>query len=111
MAAGRCEGHGQVFDTQQTRSNKAAWPKIAAASSVLANTGELGHCCCSGGGTRSFRQCTSSPHALLNLQTLKSTQAMADAMRGATKVSSGCELLCSSVHGSTGGCATGCLLG
>ena len=106
-AAGCCKSDGQVADTQPPRCHEDVWPQIGVASRLSPPGGRSRHALAlpRGGGS-----CTCTvpvpvrlhpttdvhamalahrPHCLaacVRVQTLKSTQAMADAMRGATKV-------------------------
>lgn len=96
--AGSCQGHGEVTSQEQARSDKALRAQVPAAGSFAKNSGEqrvstalvdmrvlVTYACCL---VFILRNRFSSSDQLYSMQTLKSTQAMADAMKGATKVCS-----------------------
>ena len=108
--AGCCEGHGKIPCAESACCHKDVWPEVSAAGCVTADCGALilpgmphfltfSFACASEATCRVMETCL-KVHcdtvkelqgtsllsiAVLLAQTLKSTQAMADAMRGATK--------------------------
>jgi hypothetical protein len=108
-AAGSCQGNGEVTSQEQARSDKALRAQVSAAGSIAKNSGKqrsntalfdmpvLVTCMHAAWCSFCCNKCSSSDQ-LYSMQTLKSTQAMADAMKGATKVCSATDTSVKPVH-------------
>ena len=84
LSAGCSQGHGQITRQKQTCCDQDVRSQIPASGSLPKDTGLACNLALESHTLSNIRSIY--PSNLYVLQTLKSTQAMADAMRGATKV-------------------------